>query len=132
MFRLSACWVRSAMFCLLQVTAAASSGSPGSDTRVWLFSARREATLVCNSPAGVRPVAPTTAAQLWDGALATGGFPTSWKTSCLPLNVAVSGRLNWVWSGVVKPHGYALISSEWASTSSVNGVELDVVSVSPN
>src|SRR6516165_4393474 len=71
--------------------------------------------------AGVRPVAPTTAAQEWGVALATGGVPFSSKTSWFPLNAAVSGRLNAVWSGVVKPHGYASISSEWASTLSVNG-----------
>src|SRR5438132_10937004 len=81
--------------------------------------------------AGVRPVAPTTAAQAWGVALATGAVPASWKTSWLPLKVAVSGRLNWDWSGVVKPHGYALMSSEWAATSSSNGAELDAVSVSP-
>src|SRR5947209_7104682 len=52
MFTLFACCVRSAMFCLLQVTAAASIGSLGSDTWVWLSSARREATFVCNSPPG--------------------------------------------------------------------------------
>src|SRR5690242_21799222 len=82
--------------------------------------------------AGVRPVAPTIAAQEWGVALGTGGVPTSWKISWLPLNEAVSDRLNVVWSGVVKPHGYALISSEWASTLSVNGAEFDAVSVRPN
>src|SRR2546421_2959484 len=82
--------------------------------------------------AGVRPVAPTTAAQSWDVALVTGGVPFSSKISWLPLNVAVSGRLNCSWLGVVKPHGYALMSSEWASTLSWNWAELDAVSVSPN
>ena len=55
--------------------------------------------------AGVRPVAPTIAAQSCADALATGGVPVSVKTSCFPLNDALSGRLNVVWSGVVKPHG---------------------------
>ena len=56
--------------------------------------------------AGVRPVAPTIAAQACGDALATGGVPVSVKTSCLELNAALSGRLNVVWSGLVEPHGY--------------------------
>ena len=71
------------------------------------------------------------AAQSWDVALATGGVPTSRKTSWLPVNVAVSGRLNCVWSGFVKPQGYAPISSEWASTLRLIDTGLDAVSVSP-
>src|SRR2546429_4789816 len=82
--------------------------------------------------AGVRPVAPTTAAQEWGIALATGGVPFSWKTSCLPLNAAVSGRVKSSWLGVVKPHGDAFMSSEWASTLTSNGGELHAVRGSPN
>ena len=55
--------------------------------------------------AGVRPVAPTIAAQACGDALAAGGVPVSVKTSSLPSNAALSGRLNVVWSGLVKPHG---------------------------
>ena len=51
-FRLSACWVRSARSCLLQVTDWASAGSPGSDTLVWSFSCWRVATLAASSAAG--------------------------------------------------------------------------------
>src|SRR5205085_7189651 len=81
---------------------------------------------------GVRPVAPTMAAQSWKVALGTGGFPTDRKTNCLPLNVTVLGRSNCNWLGVVKPHGYELMSSEWASTLRSNCVVLDVVTMSPH
>src|SRR5438132_13038086 len=75
--------------------------------------------------AGVRPVAPTTAAQSWGVALATGGVPFSSKTSWLPLNVAVPGRLNWVRSGFVKPHGDALGRCEGAPAVSLNVALVD-------
>ena len=51
-FRLSACWVRSARSCLLQATDWARAGSPGSDTRVWLFSRCRAAVFAASSAAG--------------------------------------------------------------------------------
>src|ERR1700730_10548367 len=52
-FRLSACWVRSARSCLLQVAEAASAGSPGSDSCVRLLTARRDAILAVSSADGL-------------------------------------------------------------------------------
>ena len=59
------------------------------------------------------------AAQSCAGAPATGGVPASRKTRLRPSKEPVSGRLKVAWLGVLKPHGYADMRSECASTVSV-------------